>query len=45
MDEKYNVTKSLSRKANYSDNAATEQVFGHMKELFPARHMWCAIEF
>ncbi len=32
--KEHNVTRSMSRKGNCLDNAATEQAFGHMKDEF-----------
>ncbi|KFI91624.1 integrase core domain protein [Bifidobacterium saguini DSM 23967] len=32
-----NIRQSMSRKDNYIDNAATEQVFGHLKDEFYTR--------
>ena len=38
--KKHNVTRSMSRKGNCLDNAATEQVFGHMKDEFFKGQLW-----
>ena len=38
--KKHNVTRSMSRKGNCLDNAATEQAFGHMKDEFFKGQSW-----
>jgi transposase InsO family protein len=38
--KKHNVTQSMSRKGNCLDNAATEQVFGHLKDEFFKGQSW-----
>lgn len=34
------VVQSISRKGNYIDNGATEQIFGHMKDEFFRGRTW-----
>lgn len=38
--KEHNVTRSMSRKGNCLDNAATEQAFGHMKDEFFKGQCW-----
>lgn len=42
--KKHNVTRSMSRKGNCLDNAATEQAFGHMKDEFFKGQSWDAFD-
>ena len=38
--ERLGIRQSMSRKGNCLDNAATEQVFGHMKDEFFRGRTW-----
>ena len=38
--KEHNVTRSMSRRGNCLDNAATEQAFGHMKDEFFRGQCW-----
>lgn len=38
--KEHNVTRSMSRKGNCLDNAATEQAFGHLKDEFFRGQCW-----
>ena len=38
------VVQSMSRKGNCLDNAATEQVFGHLKDEFSRGRTWPSFE-
>ena len=42
--EEHGVVQSMSRKGNCIDNAATEQVFGHMKDEFFRGRTWESFE-
>lgn len=42
--KKGNVTRSMSRKGNCLDNAATEQVFGHLKDELYKNQEWESYE-
>ena len=39
-----NIRQYMSRKGNCIDNAATEQVFGHLKDEFHARREFASYE-
>ena len=42
--ERLNIRQSMSRKGNCLDNAATEQVFGHLKDEFYTGRRFASFE-